>query len=135
MSLSQLPALNACLNGLSAVLLAAGFISIQRKNVTAHRGFMGAALVVSTLFLISYLYYHAHVGATRFLGTGWTRPAYFTLLGSHTVLAVLLVPFVAVTFFWAWRGRFDKHKRLARWTWPLWMYVSVTGVLIYFILY
>ena len=134
-SLSQLPALNAALNGTSALLLVAGFWFIRRKNVTAHRVCMSGAFVVSTLFLISYLYLHYHAGSTRFDGTGWTRQLYFSILISHSILAAAVVPLVLTTLYRALRGQFDKHRRIARWTLPAWLYVSVTGVLIYFMLY
>ena len=132
---SQLPALNATLNAACAVLLTAGFLCIRRGKIAAHRAFMIAAFCVSVLFLISYLTYHARHGTTRFPGTGITRPLYFTILISHTVLAVVIVPLVLRTLFLAQRGRIPEHKRLARWTLPLWMYVSVTGVIVYWMLY
>ena len=96
---------------------------------------MTAAVVTSALFLICYLYYHAHAGHKKFTGEGWERTAYFLILTTHTVLAVVIVPLVLVTFRRAWKGDFDRHANIARWTWPLWMYVSVTGVVIYFMLY
>lgn len=131
----QLPALNACLNGLSAVLLLLGWINIRRGNMAVHRAFMITALVTSTLFLASYLTYHFQAGTTHFRSTGWIRALYFTILISHTVLAVVIVPLVLVTVVRAARGRFVGHRKVARITWPLWMYVSVTGVIIYFLLY
>jgi len=130
-----LPTLNAILNFTSAVLLAFGFFFILRKHIFAHRVCMTSAICVSTLFLISYITYHLQHGHTRFLGTGWIRPIYFTILISHTILAVVIVPLVLVTFVRAWAGRFDAHKKIARWTWPLWMYVSITGVIVYLMLY
>ena len=135
MSLSDLPALNACLNSLSAILLSAGFIFIRQKKQSAHRNCMVAAFVTSTLFLISYLVYHFNAGRTAFLEPGWFRPFYLALLATHTVLAVVILPLILTTLFLALRQRFDSHKRIARWTWPLWMYVSVTGVIIYLLLY
>lgn len=131
----RLPALNACLNGSSALLLLAGFLFIRRKNVPLHRACMGSAFALSVLFLVSYLAYHAVHGATRFPGTGWVRTAYFAILISHTVLAVVIVPLVLRTLTLALRGRFEAHRRIARWTLPLWMYVSVTGVVVYWMLY
>jgi uncharacterized membrane protein YozB (DUF420 family) len=131
----RLPALNACLNGLSAVLLLLGWLNIRRGNMAVHRAFMISALVTSTLFLASYLTYHVQAGTTTFRSTGWIRPVYFTILVSHTILAAVIVPLVAVTVVRAARGRFEKHRKVARVTWPLWMYVSVTGVVIYFLLY
>jgi uncharacterized membrane protein YozB (DUF420 family) len=135
MSYSDLPAVNASLNALSAVFLLFGFRFIRRKNVPAHRLCMLAAVVTSTLFLVCYVTYHAKVGGTVFKDPPWFRWIYIPLLISHVVLAMAIVPMVIITLSRALRQRFDKHKRIARWTWPLWMYVSVTGVLIYFLLY
>ncbi len=135
MALSDLPAVNACLNGLSTCFLVAGFILIRRKRTTAHRNCMLGAVTTSTLFLACYIYYHIHAGRTEFRDPAWFRPIYLTLLLTHTVLAVTIVPMVIVTLVRALRERFDQHKRIARWTLPLWLYVSVTGVLIYFLLY
>lgn len=129
------PTINAVLNAASAVFLALGFAFIKHKNVGAHRACMVAAFVVSVVFLGSYLYYHAHAGSTRFLGTGWIRGLYLSILLTHTVLAAVIVPLVAVTLTHAWRGRYDRHRSWARWTWPMWIYVSVTGVVIYWMLY
>ncbi len=130
------PVINATLNGTSAVLIAAGRVMIARKRVEAHRAFMLSAVIASSLFLISYLYYHfALHGLTPFQGHGWIRPTYFVLLGSHTLLAAVVVPMVVVTLSRALSARFDKHRQIARWTYPVWQYVSVTGVLIYFMLY
>jgi putative membrane protein len=129
------PALNASLNGASAVLLLVGRNFIKRGRMAAHRAVMLTALVTSTLFLISYLYYHAHVGSVHFQGQGWSRPVYFTILTTHTILAVVIVPLVIITLSRALRERFDRHRVIARWTFPLWLYVSVTGVVIYFMLY
>ena len=135
MSLSDLPVLNACLNSLSAILLSAGYVFIRQKKQSAHRNCMVAAFVTSTLFLISYLVYHFNAGRTVFKEPGWFRPFYLALLATHTVLAVVILPLILTTLFLALRQRFDSHKRIARWTWPLWMYVSVTGVIIYLLLY
>ncbi len=135
MHLSQLPAVNASLNAISAVFLTAGFLLIKRQKQLAHRNCMIGALVASTLFLACYLYYHFHAGRTVFRDPAWFRPIYLTLLLTHTVLAVTIVPMIIVTVIRAARRRFDLHKKIARWTWPLWMYVSVTGVLIYYLLY
>jgi uncharacterized membrane protein YozB (DUF420 family) len=129
------PALNATLNGTSAILLVTAHGMIQRGRVAVHRRLMLAAVITSSLFLISYLYYHAHVGSVRFQGQGWSRPLYFTILISHTVLAAVIVPLVVVTLVRALRARFDRHRVIARWTYPLWLYVSITGVVIYFMLY
>jgi putative membrane protein len=133
--LSSLPALNAALNSASALLLAAGWLFIRSGNVAAHRRCMLAALTTSTLFLTSYLIYHYHVGSVPFTGQGWTRRLYFTILISHTSLAVTIVPLVLITLYRALRNRFERHKRIARWTLPLWLYVSVTGVIVYGMLY
>jgi uncharacterized membrane protein YozB (DUF420 family) len=129
------PKINAVLNGTSAVLLIVGRGYIRRGRMAAHRAVMITALVSSTLFLSSYLYYHAHVGSVHFQGRGWSRPLYFGILISHTLLAITIVPMVVITLNRALRERFDAHRALARWTYPLWLYVSVTGVVIYFMLY
>lgn len=129
------PVINATLNGASTILLLIGRWLISRRRIAQHRLIMLTAFATSTLFLISYLYYHAHVGDVRFQGTGWTRPVYFTILISHVLLAIVIVPMVIVTLTRALRERFDKHRAIARWTFPLWLYVSVTGVLVYFMLY
>lgn len=136
MSLSDLPALNATLNGVSALLLAVGYVLIRCGRTRGHRNCMVAAVVTSTLFLASYLYYHASVEAvTRFQNPAWFRPMYLVVLISHTLLAAVLLPLVLVTLYRAARQQFERHRRIARWTWPVWMYVSVTGVVIYLLLY
>ena len=135
MTVTDLPALNAGLNATSAVLLATGYVLIRRGRRQAHKRVMLTALVSSALFLTSYLVYHAQVGSVRFRVQGAVRTLYFTILLTHTVLAVVIVPLVAMTLVPALRGRFDKHRRLARITLPLWAYVSVTGVVIYWMLY
>jgi len=117
------------------VLLVLGYFLIRRRSIRAHRACMIAAFITSVLFLISYLVYHYHHGATRFTGQGWVRPLYFMILITHTMLAALIVPFVLVTLYRAARGRFVSHARLARWTLPMWLYVSVTGVVVYLMLY
>ena len=129
------PVLDASLNGASAVLLVAARGMIRHGRKAAHRGLMLAALATSSLFLTSYLYYHAHVGSVRFAGRGWSRPVYFTILASHTVLAAAVVPLVAITLSRALGERFDRHRVIARWTYPIWLYVSVTGVVVYLMLY
>jgi len=133
--ISYLPHLNAFLNGTSAILLISGFLFIRRGNIPAHRTCQVSALVVSIVFLCSYLTYHFEHGATRFAGEGFARPLYFTILLTHTVLAVVIVPLVAVTFVRALRQNFVKHRRIARITLPLWLYVCVTGVIVYLMLY
>lgn len=132
---SLFPTVNATLNGTSAVLLVTGRTLIVRGNKAAHRAVMLAALAVSTAFLASYLYYHYHVGSVHFRGTGWSRPLYFSILISHTILAVVIVPMILITLSRALRERFDRHRAIARWTYPLWLYVSVTGVIVYLMLY
>jgi len=132
---SIFPVINATLNGCSAVLLVTGHRLITRGKIAAHRAVMLTAFVTSSLFLVSYLYYHAHVGSVHFRGAGWSRPVYFTILTSHTILAVVIVPMVLITLSRALRQRFDQHRAIARWTFPLWLYVSVTGVLVYLMLY
>jgi uncharacterized membrane protein YozB (DUF420 family) len=130
------PALNATLNGTSAVLLTIGHRFITQKRVTAHRNTMIAAFTTSALFLISYLYYHFVIKLTTpFQGQGWIRPFYFALLLSHTILAAVVVPMILVTLSRGLRARYDKHRAIARWTYPVWLYVSITGVVIYFMLY
>jgi len=135
LSVYELPTLNAVLNSASFILLLSGFYFIRQKKIAAHKRCMIAAVVVSALFLTSYLIYHAQVGSVKFTKTGWIRPVYFTILLTHTVLAVAIVPMAAITLFRALKERFDKHRKIARWTLPVWMYVSITGVVIYFMLY
>ena len=134
-TISDLPAVNATLNATSAVLLFNGYRLIRRKRIAAHKRSMIAACCTSVLFLISYLTYHAFHGSTPFAGQGWVRPVYFSILISHTILATAIVPLVLITLTRALKERFDAHGRIARWTLPLWFYVSVTGVVIYFMLY
>ena len=135
-NVSGLPAVNATLNATSAVFLGLGYWSIRQKRVTAHRACMLVAVVVSVLFLVSYLIYHAHAGSKHFAGQGLARPVYITILFTHTVLAMLVALYLApVTLYRALRERFDRHKAIARWTLPIWFYVSVTGVIIYLMLY
>ena len=141
MSFTDLPAVNACLNGLSTVLLMAGFIFIKRGNKIAHRNCMVIALVTSTAFLTCYLYYHYRMkqvygdAHTKFLDPAWFRPIYLTILFTHLIGAFAIVPLVIMTVSRAIRQKFELHKKIARWTWPIWMYVSVTGVVIYLLLY
>lgn len=132
---SYLPALNAALNSASAVFLTAGYLFIRNKKVTAHKLCMLSAFATSTIFLISYLTYHYQVGSVPFKGQGWIRVVYFTVLISHTILAVAIVPLVLVTLTRALKGSFERHKRIARRTLPLWLYVSITGVIVYWMLY
>jgi putative membrane protein len=129
------PALNATLNGTSALLLVTGRYLISRGKILAHRACMIAAVIASALFLGCYLYFHFHAGNILFLGQGWVRPLYFTILISHVTLAIVIVPLAIVTLARGLGGRYPQHRAIARWTWPLWMYVSVTGVIVYFMLY
>ena len=141
MSMSDLPAVNASLNTLSAVFLALGFVFIKRGQKIAHRNCMIAAFTTSVIFLACYLTYHTylavvlHQGPTRFLDPAWFRPIYLIILLTHTVLAVIIVPLILMTLWRAKNQNFEAHKKIARWTWPLWMYVSVTGVVVYWLLY
>ena len=135
------PAINATLNGASAVLLLTGRRLIAQRKIQQHRAVMISAVITSSLFLACYLTYHAllqiyaHGAITRFQGTGLSRPIYFSILLSHTILAVVTVPLVLITLSRGLRERFDRHRAIARWTFPIWLYVSVTGVVIYFMLY
>jgi len=134
-SVTDLPALNASLNALATIFLLAGYVFVRQKRVAAHRLCMIAALATSVLFLTSYVIYHANVGSRPFTGTGPIRVVYFAILISHVLLAIAIVPMVLITVSRALAGRFDPHRRIARITWPLWMYVSVTGVIVYVMLY
>jgi uncharacterized membrane protein YozB (DUF420 family) len=129
------PALNAALNASSAAFLTAGYFFIRARRIQAHRTCMLLACACSLAFLISYVIYHWQVGSVRFQGQGWVRPAYFVLLGTHTVLAMVIVPLAIITLVRGLRGSFELHRRIARWTLPLWLYVSATGVIVYFLLY
>lgn len=135
MEIAVLPSINAALNATSAVLLTAAFLAIRARRIAVHIALMLAACMVSAAFLASYLYYHAQVGSVRFAGVGWSRPVYFAILITHTVLAIVIVPMVLRTLWLAARRRFELHRALARWTLPLWLYVSVTGVIVYWMLY
>ncbi len=130
-----LPHLNALLNGTSTVLLLSGYAFIRQGRVRAHRACQISAVATSTLFLASYLTYHYSHGSTRFAGQGIARPFYFTILVTHTILAIAVVPLVLVTLVRAAKGDFGRHRRIARWTLPIWLYVSVTGVVVYLMLY
>jgi len=130
------PALNACLNGISALLLAGGYAAIRAGKRDVHKVFMVSAFTVSTIFLVSYVVYHLRVKQlVLFQGQGWIRPVYFTLLTSHTILAIVIVPMILITLRRAWLEKFDKHRVIARWTLPLWFYVCVTGVIVYLMVY
>ena len=135
MQLTDLPAVNATLNGISAVLLVIGYVLVRQRRLEQHRHVMIAAFSTSVLFLICYVIYHANVGSKRFPGQGPIRSVYFFILITHIVLAALVPPMAIVTLVRGLRERYDAHRRLARWTLPIWLYVSVTGVLVYFFLY
>lgn len=135
MTVTDLPHLNAALNATSTLLLVAGYVCIRRQRRGAHRNCMVAACVVSLAFLTSYLVYHAQVGHTRFTDPAWFRPYYLGILFTHLVGAVAILPLVLMTLARALRGQFERHRAIARWTWPLWLYVSVTGVVVYWLLY
>jgi putative membrane protein len=134
-AIADLASVNAGLNATAAILLGTGFYFIKRKNIQAHKVCMVAAMAVSTLFLTSYLIYHYNVGSVRFTKQGWIRNVYFPLLITHTTLAVVVLPMALRTVFLATKKRFENHVRIARWTFPMWMYVSVTGVIVYLMLY
>jgi uncharacterized membrane protein YozB (DUF420 family) len=134
-ALSDLPAVNASLNATAAVLLSVGYYLILTGRREAHKKVMLAAFGVSVLFLVSYLIYHFNVGSVRFQRTGPIRTVYFTILLTHTVLAAAVPPLAVITLRRAWQERFDRHRRIARWTLPIWLYVSLTGVLVYWMLY
>jgi uncharacterized membrane protein YozB (DUF420 family) len=135
MGLSDLPALNATLNATSAVLLLIGYALIRRGHIRRHRAVMISACVTSTLFLTSYVIYHANIGSKPFPGRGPVRIVYFTILLTHVLLAITVLPLAFVTLARGLRGRFDRHVAVARWTFPIWLYVSVTGVIVYLMLY
>ena len=135
MTVHDLPAVNASLNALSGVLLLCGYTLIRLRRIELHRRFMIAAFAASSLFLICYVVYHAQVGSVRFTRQGFVRPLYFTILITHVALAFTLVPLAIVTLSRGLKARYPQHRRIARWTFPIWLYVSVTGVLVYVLLY
>ena len=135
MEFHGLATLNALLNGISATFLIAGFVAIKRGRREIHRRFMLAALTGSVLFLVSYVTYHFQVGSVPYPYYDWTRPLYFAILVPHVILACLMTPFVIVIVRRAWRGDFARHRRLARWVWPAWVFVSLSGVAVYLLLY
>ena len=134
-SIYSLAPLNAILNTTATILLVAGFYFIKQKRVQAHRRCMIAAVLVSAAFLTSYLIFHYEVGDVRFTGQGWVRPVYFAILIPHVILAVTILPLALTTLYFGLTSNFVKHRRIAKWTWPLWIYVSVTGVIVYLMLY
>jgi uncharacterized membrane protein YozB (DUF420 family) len=135
MTVHDLPALNAALNAVAATLLLTGHRFVRRGEVDRHRACMLAAFFVSTAFLVSYVAYHAEAGSVRFTASGWPRAVYFAVLATHVPLAALIVPLSLLTLWRALRKEFDRHVRIARWTYPIWLYVSVTGVMVYLMLY
>jgi uncharacterized membrane protein YozB (DUF420 family) len=134
-SVHDLPAVNATLNALSGVLLLTGYVLIRRRRIEQHRKVMLAAFATSSLFLVCYVVYHARVGSVRFTRQGFVRPLYYTILVTHVTLAASVVPLALITLTRGLKGRFAQHRRIARWTFPIWMYVSVTGVIVYVLLY
>ena len=134
-AIADLPAVNATLNAIAAVLLTCGYVMIRRGRIETHRRFMLAAFATSALFLLSYVIYHANIGSKPFTGRGAIRTVYFTILITHVVLAAVILPMAIITLTHALRARFEKHVPIARWTLPLWLYVSVTGVIVYWMLY
>lgn len=136
MSISDLSTVNATLNAIAATLLLIGWVQIKRRgDQQAHKRVMISAVVVSALFLTSYLIYHYYVGSVPYPYHDWTRPVYFAILIPHVILAALMVPFILLALWWAFTSQFERHRRVVRWVWPVWMFVSVTGVVIYFMLY
>jgi putative membrane protein len=134
-ALEDLPALNATLNATTALLLSAGYLMVRRRRLLAHKTLMLSAFGVSVLFLTSYLYYHVHAGVKHYHGQGWLRPVYFAILFTHTVLAASVVPLAVTTVYFGLRARHPRHQHIARWTLPIWLYVSVTGVVVYLLLF
>ena len=134
-TISDLPTVNATLNTISTVLLTIGFLMIRRRKIVAHRNCMIAAFIVSGFFLTSYLIYHYYAGSTPFEGSGWIRFVYFAVLIPHIILAASILPLALITLYLALRKRFTKHRRIARWTLPIWLYVSITGIIVYWMLY
>ena len=132
---SILPVINATLNGSSALLLSLGFYFIRQRRINAHRICMSTAVVLSGMFLVTYIVHHYQFGTVRFLGPSWLKTIYLSVLAPHVILAAVMVPMVLTTLAHAWRGRFDRHRRIARWTLPIWLYVSVSGVVVYWLLY
>ena len=135
MTVSNLSAVNAALNTISCLFLITGYILIKNRKISAHRFVMLSAFTISVLFFISYLIYHHYVGSVPYPHYDWTRPVYFTILISHIILAVVMIPLILTTIWYALKERFQKHKNLVKWTWPIWFYVSLTGLVIYLMLY
>jgi uncharacterized membrane protein YozB (DUF420 family) len=135
MSVENLPTVNAIFNGCSTILLLAGYIQIKKGSQAAHKGLMIGALISSAFFLTSYLIYHYSAGSVPYQHHDWTRPLYFAILIPHIILAAVMGPFILAAVIYAFKGNFDKHKRLTRWIWPVWMFVSLSGIAVYFMLY
>ncbi len=135
MSIQDLPTINASLNLLSTIFLLLGYINVKRGNRDTHKRFMVSALVSSAVFLICYLFYHSQVGSVPYPHHDWTRPLYFAVLIPHIILAAVMSPFILIAVWFAFREKFEKHRKIVRWLWPVWMYVSVSGVVIYLMLY
>jgi len=135
MTVQDLPTINAGLNLLSTCFLLLGYINIKRGNRDTHKKFMVSALVSSALFLFFYLYYHSQVGSVPYPYFNWTRPVYFTVLIPHVLFAAGMIPFILMAVWFAFRGQFEKHRKIVHWLWPVWMYVSISGVVIYLMLY
>lgn len=135
MSVADLPTINALLNGISTIFLTLGFIQIKKGNIANHKKMMISALVSSALFLVSYLIYHYYAGSVPYPYYDWTRPVYFTILIPHIILAAVIVPFILALVWFALGEKFDRHKGLARWVWPVWMFVSISGIAVYLMLY
>jgi uncharacterized membrane protein YozB (DUF420 family) len=135
MNVMDLPTINACLNLLSTFFLFMGYVNIKRGNQDTHKKFMVSALITSAAFLVCYLFYHAQVGSVPYPHFDWTRPVYFVILIPHIILAAIMSPFILIAVWFAFRSQFERHRKIVRWLWPVWMYVSVSGVIIYLMLY
>ena len=135
MDFSGLPTLNALLNAITGAFLIAGKVMIKKGRQDLHKRLMITALFTATMFLIFYLIYHYQVGSVKYPHHDWTRPLYFIILITHTILATVMVPFIVTAVVFAFKGKFEKHKRIVRWVWPVWIYVSVTGIVVYLMLY
>ena len=135
MSISDLPTVNAVLNGISVILLTIGYVHIKRDNRLTHKKFMIAAVISSAVFLTTYLIYHYHAGSVPYPYHDWTRPVYFVILIPHIILAAVMVPFILAALYFAFKAKFDKHRKIVRWIWPVWMFVSISGIAVYLMLY
>ena len=135
MNVSNLPTINAILNGISVILLTIGYVQIKRGNPAVHRKFMISAVISSAVFLTTYLIYHYYAGSVPYPHHDWTRPLYFIILIPHVILAAVMVPFILAALYFAFKSKFEKHKKIARWVWPVWMFVSLSGIAVYLMLY